>query len=73
MPCSNYGNAVKQRAIQFFTVLVDYANDELDVAIGFSLKVNYLRLKLVYINNLQIRSMNGNKIDFRLVCRNVNS
>ncbi len=73
MPCSNYGNAVKQRVIQFFTVLVDYANDELDVAIGFSLKVNYLRLKLVYINNLQIRSMNGNKIDFRLVCRNVNS
>ncbi len=30
MPRSNYGNAVKQRAIQFFTVLVDYANDELD-------------------------------------------
>ena len=31
MPRSNYGNAVKQRAIQFFTVLVDYANDELDI------------------------------------------
>ncbi|MCY7337876.1 MAG: NACHT domain-containing protein, partial [Chamaesiphon sp.] len=31
MPRPNYGNAVKQRAIQFFTVLVDYANDELDV------------------------------------------
>lgn len=30
MPRPNYGNAVKQRAIQFFTVLVDYANDELD-------------------------------------------
>ena len=31
MPRPNYGNAVKQRATQFFTVLVDYANDELDV------------------------------------------
>ena len=31
MPRPNYGNAVKQRAIQFFTVLVDYANDELDI------------------------------------------
>lgn len=31
MPRSNYGNAVKQRAVQFFTVLVDYANDELDI------------------------------------------
>ncbi|WP_373539870.1 NACHT domain-containing protein [Chamaesiphon sp.] len=30
MPRPNYGNAVKQRATQFFTVLVDYANDELD-------------------------------------------
>jgi hypothetical protein len=30
MPRPNYGNAVKQRAMQFFTVLVDYANDELD-------------------------------------------
>jgi predicted NACHT family NTPase len=30
MPRLNYGNAVKQRANQFFTVLVDYANDELD-------------------------------------------
>jgi predicted NACHT family NTPase len=30
MPRLNYGNAVKQRATQFFTVLVDYANDELD-------------------------------------------
>jgi hypothetical protein len=31
MPRPNYGNAVKQRAVQFFTVLVDYANDELDI------------------------------------------
>ncbi len=30
MPRPNYGNAVKQRASQFFTVLLDYANDELD-------------------------------------------
>ena len=30
MPRPNYGNAVKQRALQFFTVLLDYANDELD-------------------------------------------
>jgi hypothetical protein len=30
MPRLNYGNAVKQRAMQFFTVLVDYANDELE-------------------------------------------
>jgi HEAT repeat protein len=30
MPRPNYGNAVKQRASQFFTVLVDFANDELD-------------------------------------------
>ena len=30
MPRPNYGNAVKQRATQFFTVLIDYANDELD-------------------------------------------
>ncbi len=30
MPRPNYGNAVKQRAMQFFTVLVDYANDELE-------------------------------------------
>jgi Effector-associated domain 4/NACHT domain len=30
MPRPNYGNAVKQRTVQFFTVLVDYANDELD-------------------------------------------
>jgi HEAT repeat protein len=30
MPRPNYGNAVKQRATQFFTVLVDYANDELE-------------------------------------------
>lgn len=30
MPRSNYGNAVKQRTLQFFTVLLDYANDELD-------------------------------------------
>jgi Effector-associated domain 4/NACHT domain len=30
MPRPNYGNAVKQRATQFFTVLLDYANDELD-------------------------------------------
>ncbi|WP_295614957.1 NACHT domain-containing protein [Chamaesiphon sp. GL140_3_metabinner_50] len=30
MPRSNYGNAVKQRAAQFFSVLLDYANDELD-------------------------------------------
>jgi HEAT repeat protein len=29
MPRPNYGNAVKQRTVQFFTVLVDYANDEL--------------------------------------------
>jgi hypothetical protein len=31
MPRPNFGNAVKQRAIQFFTVLVDFANDELDI------------------------------------------
>ncbi len=31
MPRPNYGNAVKQRAIQFFTVLVDFANGELDI------------------------------------------
>ncbi len=31
MPRPNYGNAVKQRAVQFFTVLLDYANDELDL------------------------------------------
>jgi hypothetical protein len=31
MPRPNYGNAVKQRTVQFFTVLVDYANDELDI------------------------------------------
>jgi Effector-associated domain 4/NACHT domain len=31
MPRPNYGNAVKQRAVQFFTALVDYANDELDI------------------------------------------
>jgi hypothetical protein len=30
MPRPNYGNAVKQRTSQFFTVLLDYANDELD-------------------------------------------
>jgi Effector-associated domain 4/NACHT domain len=30
MPRPNYGNAVKQRAAQFFCVLLDYANDELD-------------------------------------------
>ncbi len=30
MPRPNYGNAVKQRTTQFFTVLLDYANDELD-------------------------------------------
>ncbi len=30
MPRLNYGNAVKQRAAQFFTVLLDYANDELE-------------------------------------------
>jgi hypothetical protein len=30
MPRPNYGNAVKHRAAQFFTVLLDYANDELD-------------------------------------------
>jgi HEAT repeat protein len=30
MPRPNFGNAVKQRATQFFTVLVDYANDELE-------------------------------------------
>ncbi|NJR32309.1 MAG: hypothetical protein HC778_04995 [Chamaesiphon sp. CSU_1_12] len=30
MPRPNYGNAVKQRTVQFFAVLVDYANDELD-------------------------------------------
>jgi HEAT repeat protein len=30
MPRPNYGNAVKQRTTQFFTVLIDYANDELD-------------------------------------------
>ena len=32
MPRANYGHAVKQRATQFFTVLIDYANDELDIA-----------------------------------------
>ena len=31
MPRPNYGNAVKQRATQFFTVLIDYANHELDI------------------------------------------
>ncbi len=31
MPRPNYGNAVKQRATQFFTVLIDYANHELDL------------------------------------------
>jgi Effector-associated domain 4/NACHT domain len=31
MPRPNYGNAVKQRTVQFFTVLVDFANDELDI------------------------------------------
>jgi Effector-associated domain 4 len=30
MPRPNYGNAVKQRTAQFLTILVDYANDELD-------------------------------------------
>jgi Effector-associated domain 4/NACHT domain len=30
MPRPNYGNAVKQRAKQLFSVLLDYANDELD-------------------------------------------
>ena len=30
MPRANYGNAVKQRTAQFLTILVDYANDELD-------------------------------------------
>jgi Effector-associated domain 4/NACHT domain len=31
MPRPNYGNAVKQRAVQFFTVVVDYANDEVEI------------------------------------------
>ncbi|WP_310429015.1 NACHT domain-containing protein [Chamaesiphon sp. VAR_48_metabat_135_sub] len=31
MPRPNFGNAVKQRAMQFFTVLVDFANNELDI------------------------------------------
>jgi Effector-associated domain 4/NACHT domain len=31
MPRPNYGNAVKQRTVQFFMVLIDYANDELDI------------------------------------------
>jgi ABC-type oligopeptide transport system ATPase subunit len=31
MPRPNYGNAVKQRTIEFFTVVVDYANGELDL------------------------------------------
>jgi HEAT repeat protein len=31
MPRPNFGNAVKQRTMQFFTVLVDFANDELDI------------------------------------------
>jgi Effector-associated domain 4/NACHT domain len=30
MPRPNYGNTVKQRTAQFLTILVDYANDELD-------------------------------------------
>jgi hypothetical protein len=31
MPRANYGNAVKHRAVEFFTVLLDYINDELDL------------------------------------------
>jgi Effector-associated domain 4/NACHT domain len=31
MPRSNYGHAVKLRATQFFSVLIDYANDQLDI------------------------------------------
>jgi hypothetical protein len=30
MPRPNYGNAVKQRTLQLFSILVDYANQELD-------------------------------------------
>jgi hypothetical protein len=30
MPRRNYGNAVKQRTLRFFTLLLDFANDELE-------------------------------------------
>jgi predicted NACHT family NTPase len=32
MPRINYGNAVKQRTLQLLTILIDYANDEIDLA-----------------------------------------
>jgi HEAT repeat protein len=65
MPRPNYGNAVKQRATQFFTVLIDYANDELDIEerqlenLQRDIQLNWqtdkrcvIRTKIRYLENL---------------------
>lgn len=74
MPRPNFGNAVKQRALQFFTVLVDFANDELDIdesrldSLQREIQLNWqtekrcvIRTKVRHLENLI--SLTGSKLN----------